>query len=90
MATDEIIEMSFDDAQDDEISIPQKENNIFTSSGDPEIDSLLQQTKKGASCITAGFSTAICLGFNKSKQAYRVGNFANTTTYYLPLRREGW
>lgn len=55
MTTDEIIEMSFDDAQDDEISIPQQENNIFTSSGDPEIDSLYNKQKRGRLVLQPDF-----------------------------------
>lgn len=55
MAIDENTEMSFDEAQDEETLIPAKENTIFTSSGDPEIDSLYNKQKRGRLVLQPDF-----------------------------------
>ena len=47
MPVDEDVELSFDNENDEETLIPQKDNRIFTSSGDPEIVSLYDQWKRG-------------------------------------------
>ena len=52
---EEITEMTFDEEQEIEAIIPQKENNIFTSSGDPEIDSLYNKQKRGRLILQPDF-----------------------------------
>lgn len=47
MPVDEDVELSFDNENDEETLIPQKDNRIFTSSGDPEVVSLYDQWKRG-------------------------------------------
>jgi Protein of unknown function DUF262/HNH endonuclease len=49
------LDLSFDDEIEEEILIPQKDNRIFTSSGDPEIDSLYNKQKKGRLVLQPDF-----------------------------------
>lgn len=55
MTIEENAEMTFDAAQDEEVKIPEKENSIFTSSGDPEIDSLYNKKKRGRLVLQPDF-----------------------------------
>lgn len=55
MSTDETVEMSFDETQDEEILIPEKDNAIFTSSGDLEIESLHSKQRRGRLVLQPDF-----------------------------------
>lgn len=55
MQANEDVDLSFDDENDEEILIPQKDNRIFTSSGDPEIDSLYNKQKRGRLVLQPDF-----------------------------------
>ena len=55
MQVDDETELTFDDGTDDEVLIPQKENKIFTSSGDLEIDSLHSKQKRGRLVLQPDF-----------------------------------
>jgi hypothetical protein len=55
MQPNEDVDLSFDDENDEEVLIPQKDNRIFTSSGDPEIDSLYNKQKRGRLVLQPDF-----------------------------------
>ena len=55
MLTNEDADLSFDEENDEVVLIPQKDNRIFTSSGDPEIDSLYNKQKRGRLILQPDF-----------------------------------
>lgn len=55
MQTNEDTDLSFDEENDEVVLIPQKDNRIFTSSGDPEIDSLYNKQKRGRLILQPDF-----------------------------------
>ncbi len=55
MNTEENIDLTFDEDQEETIQIPQNDNKIFTSSGDLEIDSLYNKEKRGRLILQPDF-----------------------------------
>lgn len=55
MSLDEESSITFDDAGDEETVIPQKDNKIFTSTGDLEIESLHNKQKRGRLILQPDF-----------------------------------
>lgn len=55
MINEDDFDLSFDDEAEEEILLPQKDNRIFTMSGDPEIDSLYNKQKRGRLVLQPDF-----------------------------------
>jgi len=55
MNIEDEVDLSFDDEADEVVLIPINENRIFTSSGDPEIDSLYNKYKRGRLVLQPDF-----------------------------------
>jgi hypothetical protein len=55
MSLDEETGITFDETTDDEVVISPKDNKIFTSIGDPEVESLYQKQKRGRLILQPDF-----------------------------------